>query len=146
VIYILSSHAFCALNLCIMLLLLLLQAATPGTKSYVETVNLLRDLDKDRSGEVTLNEFRKAERSGSGLLFAAMLELQTTMQGAILGEKWWKAATKTRTEVGMGRKPMDIYNGGGTYERPTKGKKNNKGKDAKPPAKNKVAPDAREDD
>ena len=93
-----------------------------------------------------MNEFRKAERSGSGLLFAAMLELQTQMQGAILGEKWWKAATKTRTEVGMGRKPMDIYNGGGSYERPTKGNNKKKGKDAAPPAKNKVGPVPKEDD
>jgi hypothetical protein len=109
---------------------------------------LLRELDKDKSGEITLNEFRQAEKKGSGLLFAALMELQSQMQRTILGEAWWKAATKTRTAVGIGRKPMDIYTNGGTYERPVKGKKKAKGQAAAaaPAAKNKVGPAPREDD
>ena len=103
-------------------------------------------MDKDRSGEITLNEFRAAEKKGSGMLFSALMELQSQMQSTILGESWWKAATKIRTAIGMGRKPMDIYNNGGTYERPVKGKKKGKGKAPAGGSKKKVGPAPREDD
>ena len=112
-------------------------AATPGTKQYAQTIGkspqssilalskalaawlrrpppvdsagLLKELDRSRDGEITLQEFRAAEKKGSGLLFAALMELQSTLQNNILGENFWKEATKTRTAVGMGRKPMEVY-------------------------------------
>ena len=92
--------------------------------------------------EITLDQFRAAESKGSALLFVGLMELQSQLRKTILGEKWWEAATKYRVAQGMGRKPMDVYNAGGTYERPVKGKKKKKGAAA---SKKKVAPMREED-
>jgi hypothetical protein len=56
-----------------------------------------------------------------------------TVRKKLFGEKWWTNAMKQRYARmgGNGKSPMSVYDGGGTYERPIKGKK---------PGKNKVAP------
>ena len=48
------------------------KAATPGSKEYNQTMQLLKELDKSRDGEITLQEFRGAETKGSSLLFIGL--------------------------------------------------------------------------
>ena len=61
------------------------KAATPGSKEYNQTMQLLKELDKSRDGEITLQEFRGAETKGSSLLFIGLMELQTTLQKNVIG-------------------------------------------------------------
>jgi hypothetical protein len=36
------------------------EAGTPGTRPYKDTLNLLKELDKDFSGEISFGEFKYA--------------------------------------------------------------------------------------
>jgi len=118
------------------------KAGTPGTDEYHRAIELFKSLDRSHDKQISLHEFRKAEREAA-ILFAPMLELQEKLHKATFGEKWWHNSQKYRYEVATGRTPLEIYNKGGTFERGTPAEKKKK---AKMKAVNKVAPDEREDD
>jgi len=94
------------------------------SRAYMKTEKIRRYLDASRDGKIKLSEFRRAE-AVCAELFAPLMRLQRCVHERILGEAWWKAATKARkqklqftiVEASKGEKiPWTIYNTGGTYQ------------------------------
>jgi len=99
---------------------------TPGTPQNRKVVMLFRELDKNNNKKLTIQEFRSAEKAdNAALLFAAVLELQEKLRKKP-GEKFWKGQQKVRETVGLGSPPWTVYEKGGNYVRPLKGKKSKK--------------------
>lgn len=109
------------------------EAAHHGTPSYSKMVRLMKELDTNKNGKISMAEFSRAERSENAIaLFAPLLELQAKMQQHVCGEAFWKDHIKVRDAVSLGKSPMAVYDSGGTFERGAKGTKGGK--------KGKVAP------
>ena len=79
-----------------------------GWKKKAE--NLEKKLDKDKDGIVTLGEFRGAEDECAMVLYP-VTELQTKLQGKILGAKYWKKAQKIRYERSEERRCLKVTSG-----------------------------------
>ena len=96
-----------------------------GKKSLdSDAEKILRKLDADGSGDVTLAEFQKMVKNTRSLLFPAF-KLQRDMREKFLGNSYWDEATKRRAELITGRSAgkdlialrWELYHRGEKYDR-----------------------------
>lgn len=87
-----------------------------------KTEKLQPFLDRDRSGKITMSEFRKAEDAAAEL-FSPLMEMQSLLRDRILGEAWWNKATVVREhKFSFSEKdPFEVYEEGGAYRRSLSG-------------------------
>jgi Ca2+-binding EF-hand superfamily protein len=69
---------------------------------------LMKNMDRDGSGEITLNEFRALEKKNRSLLLPAF-QLQQSLAKGIMGTSFWNKQTKKRMRIKPGEDLIEWF-------------------------------------